>query len=71
MRSLDNIRVLELAGLAPGPFAGLLLADNGAEVLRVDRVQPGPAPSPDVLIRGKSSIRIDLKSTDGRALFLQ
>ncbi|KAJ5130812.1 uncharacterized protein N7515_006851 [Penicillium bovifimosum] len=68
MRALDNIRVLELAGLAPGPFAGLLLADNGADVLRVDRVQPGHTPSPDVLIRGKSSICVDLKSPAGTQL---
>ncbi|KAF4767890.1 hypothetical protein N7455_000017 [Penicillium solitum] len=71
MRALDNIRVLELAGLAPGPFAGLLLADNGADVLRVDRVQPGHSPSPDVLIRGKSSICVDLKSPPGKQLLLR
>ncbi|KAJ5476109.1 hypothetical protein N7475_001838 [Penicillium sp. IBT 31633x] len=71
MRALENIRVLELAGLAPGPFAGLLLADNGADVLRVDRVQPGHSPSPDVLIRGKSSICVDLKSSLGKQLLLR
>lgn len=71
MRALDNIRVLELAGLAPGPFTGLLLADNGANVLRVDRVQPGHSPSPDVLIRGKSSICVDLKDSPGRDFLLR
>lgn len=71
MRVLDNIRVLELAGLAPGPFTGLLLADNGANVLRVDRVQPGHSPSPDVLIRGKSSICVDLKDSSGKDFLLR
>ncbi|KAJ5523604.1 hypothetical protein N7513_013148 [Penicillium frequentans] len=66
MRSLGNVRVLNFAGLTPAPLAGLLLADNGAEVLRVDRVKSGPAPSPGVLIRGKSSVRTDIKSTDIR-----
>ncbi|KAL3450796.1 CoA-transferase family III domain-containing protein [Aspergillus insuetus] len=71
MPALDGIRVLELAGLAPGPFAGMMLADNGASVIRVDRVHPPHQPSPDVLIRGKSSIQIDLKSPGGKNLFLR
>lgn len=71
MPALDGIRVLELAGLAPGPFAGMMLADNGANVIRVDRVNPPHQPSPDVLIRNKSSIQIDLKSTSGKDLFLR
>ncbi|EON62923.1 hypothetical protein W97_02149 [Coniosporium apollinis CBS 100218] len=71
---LTGIRVLEFAGLAPGPFAGLLLADYGATVLRIDRSHPsahGPHPPPptaDVLTRRKSSIAIDLKSPSGIAL---
>ncbi|KAL3460062.1 CoA-transferase family III domain-containing protein [Aspergillus heterothallicus] len=71
MPALDGLRVLELAGLAPGPFAGMMLADNGASVIRVDRVHPPHQPSPDVLIRGKSSIQIDLKSPVGKKLFLR
>lgn len=71
MPALDGIRVLELAGLAPGPFAGMMLADNGASVIRVDRVNPPHQPSPDVLIRNKSSIQIDLKSPAGKDLFLR
>lgn len=70
MSCLSGIRVLELAGLAPGPFAGLMLADYGASVLRVDRPNPPSAPSPDVLVRGKSSITIDLKSVAGHQFFL-
>jgi alpha-methylacyl-CoA racemase len=56
---------LQFAGLAPGPFAGLILADNGASVTRIDR----PAStSNDVLSRGKSSIIIDSKLPSGRNL---
>ncbi|KFY48130.1 hypothetical protein V495_01582 [Pseudogymnoascus sp. VKM F-4514 (FW-929)] len=69
---LTGIRVLEFAGLAPGPFAGLLLADNGASVLRIDRAIPGsthsdklPPPTSDALTRHKSSIAVDLKDKAG------
>ncbi|RFU26086.1 hypothetical protein B7463_g10255, partial [Scytalidium lignicola] len=71
MPSLDGLRVLELAGLAPGPFTGLLLADNGADVLRIDRVPRPPTPSPDTLVRHKSCIAVDLKSAPGKTLFLE
>ncbi|APA12567.1 hypothetical protein SS1G_03793 [Sclerotinia sclerotiorum 1980 UF-70] len=69
---LTGIRVLEFAGLAPGPFAGLLLADYGASVLRIDRAIPNlthtssiPPPTADLLTRHKSSIAVDLKSSAG------
>ncbi|KAG0646422.1 Isopenicillin N epimerase component 2 [Hyphodiscus hymeniophilus] len=66
---LTGLRVLEFAGLAPGPFAGLLLADNGASVLRVDRSTPSPAPpTSDLLTRHKASIAVDLKSPSGISL---
>ncbi|EXJ69745.1 uncharacterized protein A1O5_06816 [Cladophialophora psammophila CBS 110553] len=71
MSSLSGIRVVELAGLAPGPFAGLMLSDYGASVLRIDRVTPPATPSPDVLVRGKSSIKLDLKSAAGRRVLLR
>ncbi|RFU35258.1 hypothetical protein B7463_g1056, partial [Scytalidium lignicola] len=70
--SLTGIRVLEFAGLAPGPFAGLLLTDNGASVLRIDRAIPNvtytnnkPPPTGDLLTRHKRSVAVDLKSTGG------
>ncbi|GGL00113.1 CoA transferase [Sphaerisporangium melleum] len=70
---LVGVRVLELAGLAPGPFAGMMLADHGAEVLRVDRVssvaRAGDRPRPDVMDRGKRTIGLDLKSPEGVAAF--
>ncbi|KAF9874834.1 CoA-transferase family III [Colletotrichum karsti] len=65
---LDGIKVLEFAGLAPGPFAGMLLADAGASVLRIDRRTGGsgtPLPTEDMLARHKSSVAVDLKSPDG------
>ncbi|KAK7741066.1 hypothetical protein SLS53_005131 [Cytospora paraplurivora] len=72
---LAGLKVLEFAGLAPGPFAGLLLADAGASVLRVDRPRTAttttttaPAPTPDQLTRHKASIAVDLKSPSGVAL---
>ncbi|ALL79708.1 carnitine dehydratase (plasmid) [Pseudonocardia sp. EC080610-09] len=62
---LAGRRVLELAGIGPGPFACMLLADLGAEVIRIDRptgsgIAP-PASKADVLNRGKRSIVLDLK----------
>jgi alpha-methylacyl-CoA racemase len=63
---LAGVRVVEFAGIGPGPFAGLVLADLGAEVIGVDR--PGGAGPFDVpvLRRGRRSIALDLKSNLGR-----
>ncbi|CAN8095929.1 unnamed protein product [Discula destructiva] len=66
---LTGLKVLEFAGLAPGPFAGLILADAGASVLRIDR--PSPHPTADALTRHKTSIAIDLKTPAGVALVLR
>lgn len=66
---LTGLRVLEFAGLAPGPFAGLLLADYGATVLRLDRATVSPSSTPsDQLTRRKTSICVDIKSASGLAL---
>lgn len=67
---LDGIRVVELAGVGPGPFAVMVLADMGAEVVRVERGGGGllPAGPRDVVARGRRSIRVDLKHDDGRAV---
>ncbi|PSR80115.1 putative alpha-methylacyl-CoA racemase [Coniella lustricola] len=67
---LTGLKVLEFAGLAPGPYAGLLLADAGASVLRIDKPAPAP-PTNDLLTRHKTSIAVDLKSRQGHALILQ
>ncbi|PPQ90997.1 hypothetical protein CVT25_013922 [Psilocybe cyanescens] len=63
--ALSGLKVIEFAGLAPGPFAGLILADNGASVTRVDRPSSN---STDVLCRGKRSIVVDSKKPSGRKL---
>jgi alpha-methylacyl-CoA racemase len=66
MKPLHGVRVIEMAGLGPGPYCAMLLADMGADVVRVDRPgggpRPGePAPERDVLTRGRRSIALDLK----------
>ncbi|MCD0481282.1 CoA transferase [Streptacidiphilus sp. ASG 303] len=70
---MAGVRVVELAGIGPGPFAAMLLADLGADVVRVDR--PGPAPlgvepAQDVTNRNKRSVLLDLKAPDGPGLLL-
>jgi alpha-methylacyl-CoA racemase len=61
---LDGVRVLELVGLGPGPFAGMLLADMGADVLCVDR-PVSVSSAAGALTRGKRSVAIDLKAPGG------
>ncbi|MFF3729302.1 CaiB/BaiF CoA transferase family protein [Streptomyces sp. NPDC002476] len=65
---LTGVRVLELAGIGPGPFAAMLLADLGADVVRVDR-PGGPGlgidPAYDLTNRNKRSVVVDLKAPDG------
>lgn len=64
---LDGVRILELAGIGPGPFAGMMLADLGADVVTIDR--PGGNPwaeaGHDVLFRSRRSIAVDLKTPGG------
>ncbi|KAF8920250.1 CoA-transferase family III [Mucidula mucida] len=61
--ALSGIKVIEFAGLAPGPFAGLVLADNGADVIRIDRLASS---STDILCRGKRSLAVNPKIAGGR-----
>jgi alpha-methylacyl-CoA racemase len=70
---LTGVRVVELAGIGPGPFAAMMLADLGADVVRIDR--PGGSgmgidPAHDLPNRNKRSVLIDLKSDDGPARIL-
>jgi alpha-methylacyl-CoA racemase len=60
---LAGLRIIEMAGIGPGPFAGMMLADHGAEVIRVDR--PGGGGNEPVLGRSRRSIVVDLKQPDG------
>jgi alpha-methylacyl-CoA racemase len=71
---LTGIRVLELGGIGPAPFAGMLLADLGADVVRVDRpreVNRAGETGTDVLHRGKRSVAVDLKQPAGVAVIRQ
>ncbi len=73
---LNGYRIVEIAGIGPGPFAAMMLADMGAEVIRVDRAQSvrGPAPEApffDLLQRGRKNIAIDLKNPQGVETLLQ
>ena len=65
MGPLSGYRIVELAGIGPGPFCGMMLSDMGAEVIRVDRLTPNPRPSKDVLVRNRSSLAVDLKQAAG------
>ncbi len=69
---LAGLRIVEFAGIGPAPFAGMMLADHGAEVIRIDRPE-GPRlgaamAARDPLGRSRRSIAIDLKSPDGIAI---
>lgn len=72
---LQGFRIIELAGIGPGPFTGMMLADHGAEVIRVERpgaAQAGPdiPPGRDILLRSRKRIELDLKSPAARAVLL-
>jgi alpha-methylacyl-CoA racemase len=73
MGPLSGVRVIEIAGIGPGPFAAMMLADMGAEVLRIDRAsgKPRSGPSFDLLARGRKSVGLDLKKPEGRAAVLR
>ncbi len=67
---LAGIRIVELAGIGPAPFACMMLADHGAEVIRIERSDakrggPGGDPAKDILQRSRKTIAIDLKSAAG------
>jgi alpha-methylacyl-CoA racemase len=67
---LRGVRVVEIAGIGPAPFCAMLLADLGADVLKVDRASQVPDPPPggpsrDAMHRGRRSIAVDLKHADG------
>ncbi|KPM14087.1 CaiB/BaiF CoA-transferase family protein [Citromicrobium sp. WPS32] len=70
---LAGLRIVEFAGIGPGPFCGMMLADHGAEVIRIDRASGGrggsqPISNKDILARGRKSIALNLKSESGIAL---
>jgi alpha-methylacyl-CoA racemase len=73
---LQGIRIIEMAGMGPGPFCGMLLADMGADVVRVERLTASDRgidfpPRFDLLNRNKRSVAINLKSAEGTATLLR
>ncbi len=71
MGPLKGIKIIELAGIGPGPFCAMLLSDLGAEVIRGDRIETAGQKSAGALLRGRRSIAIDLKNPQGVATVLQ
>ncbi len=72
---LAGYRIIELAGIGPGPMAAMLLADLGAEVIRVERAAAARGPAPDephvdITLRGRRNLALDLKQPDGVAVLL-
>jgi len=73
---LDGIRIIEVGAIGPVPFAGMLLSDMGADVIRVDRLTPSGLGMPretrfNITGRGRPSVAVDLKSPEGREVFLE
>src|SRR6202023_1080057 len=79
MGPLEGIRIVELAGIGPGPFCAMLLSDMGAEIIRVDRAanvgtdtdRDGNDARFNLLARGRRNIAVDLKNPDGVAATLR
>ena len=72
MGPLKGIKIIEMAGIGPGPFCGMVLADLGAEVIRVDRASAkGTGSRQEASNRGKKSIAVDLKSKEGVEIVLK
>ena len=77
MGPLEGLKIIEIQGIGPGPFAGMMLSDMGAEVIRVDRassVRPDAdpaAPPADILARGRSSVALDLKAPEAVEVLLR
>ena len=76
MGTLDGVKIVEMAGIGPAPMGAMLLADMGADVLRIDRIQTSGLGIPmearfSVLERGRRSLAIDLKSREGTEAVLR
>src|SRR4051812_44924539 len=61
---LSGLRIVEFAGIGPGPFCGMLLSDLGADVVRIDRKGQGRGSPADVTARGRRSVALDLKTPE-------
>lgn len=67
---LAGVRIVEMAGIGPGPMCAMLLADLGADIVRIDRLAPAELglprdPAADPLLRGRRSVAVDLKQPEG------
>ena len=72
MGPLKGLKIIEMAGIGPGPFCGMVLADLGAKIIRVDRASAiGTGSKQDASNRGKKSIAVDLKSKEGVEVVLK
>ena len=72
MGPLKGLKIVEMAGIGPGPFCGMVLADLGAEVIRVDRASAkGTGSRQEASNRGKKSIAVDLKAKEGVQIVLK
>ena len=76
MRPLTGIKVIEMAGLAPSPYCGMLLSDFGADVVIVDRLSKGSPEIPNIMDkdpfdRGKNSMRVNLKTREGVEIIMK
>jgi len=65
MGPLSGFKIIELAGIGPGPFCGMMLSDMGAEVVRVERLSGASSAPKDVLARNRRNIALDLKNPAG------
>jgi alpha-methylacyl-CoA racemase len=70
---LSGIKIIELAGIGPSPYAAMLLADLGADILRLERANPDASDEPywDLLTRSRHSVAVNLKHPEGRELVLE
>ncbi len=66
--ALAGLTIIEFAGIGPGPFAGMMLADQGADVIVIERPPANPDAPRNPMHRGKRSIVLDLKADDDRAI---
>ena len=71
MGPLAGLKIIELAGIGPGPFCGMMLSDMGADVIRIDRIAAAPRRPADILARNRRSLSVDLKQAEGVELVLK
>jgi alpha-methylacyl-CoA racemase len=64
MGPLEGIRIVEFAGIGPGPFAAMLFADMGADVIRIDRKGGRPPSQMEIYLRGRKTVALDLKKPE-------